>query len=728
MDKKSVRSILNDKIVIPEIQREYVWGTTSDNPEIVRNFVLDINKKLSNGTGFPLGFLYSYKHGGELHLIDGQQRMTTIVLLTFYCYCKEGCEDASVMPLLKHFSYRVRTDTEDFIFNLFSYAAFFAKDLDLFKEDNLRNSRLFRSRYQNDKTIASMAKCLDTIHELDDKDFKLTCRTVLDGLSFWTFEVGQTSQGEELYISMNSRGEALTTSELFKPRLFENSKDLKSKSGLSWGKKWDDWEELLFSHKGEKSPESVNRALDTFLRCIVEIETGSPHQSINPAKDSEFVNLSVIEDYFDALSVIFQSKSFADEAIGLYRPDQSLLVLKILLAVIQQGESLFEIERIYPIIKNWNRRGQLKNEGVLKAIFGFMHQAGLQKGWLDYVLSLVDASHESGLRTIDGLLDNHEWIKLYRYQTVKDLSLEVSYHMAEEDTILNGYIGAIWYEAFASDFIWTNDSLVVFKKRYDIFKTVFSDVHIMVNLSVEPNNAIIENSIITRAMLAIHPFGVWVSGQNYAFGWKGHRNYWKDLANNQNTAQVISKLIDRIYLSNDYSEIGILSALHQVIDEASEKYGKGNALYYIVNYPAALKARWEGHNIISYSGNWENFDIWILEKDNAHSYYHNMFINLLHYLNQGKKCIKKQTAAELILSNGLQIKCSYLQGWDVVYRDWKGDVEVLKETLNDWATEHHLAIVDNETTRKLMQFYIPRREFDQIELGQDILDYICTIE
>lgn len=239
MDKKSVRSILEDKIVIPEIQREYVWGANGDNPEIVRNFVLDVNNKLSTGTDFPLGFLYSYKHGGELHLIDGQQRMTTIVLLVFYCYCKEGCQDASVMRLLNQFSYRVRTDTEDFVFKLFSYADYFAKDLDLFKEDNLRNSRLFRSKYHGDKTIASMVKCLDTIHNLDDDGFKLTCNAVLDGLSFWTFEVGQTSQGEELYISMNSRGEALTSSELLKPRLFENAKNLTSKQGISWGKAWD---------------------------------------------------------------------------------------------------------------------------------------------------------------------------------------------------------------------------------------------------------------------------------------------------------------------------------------------------------------------------------------------------------------------------------------------------------------------------------------------------------
>lgn len=726
MDKKSVRSILEDKIVIPEIQREYVWGANGDNPEIVRNFVLDVNNKLSTGTDFPLGFLYSYKHGGELHLIDGQQRMTTIVLLVFYCYCKEGCQDASVMRLLNQFSYRVRTDTEDFVFNLFSYADYFAKDLDLFKEDNLRNSRLFRSKYYGDKTIASMVKCLDTIHNLDDDGFKLTCNAVLDGLSFWTFEVGQTSQGEELYISMNSRGEALTSSELLKPRLFENAKNLTSKQGISWGKAWDNWEELLFSHLGDSTPDKVGEAMNVFLRCVIEIVMGKPSRNISPAEYASNVDLTIIEDYFFALQQLFDSKApdFSGETTSLFDSSKSHLVLKTLIAILYHGESKEEVSRIYPIVKNWERRGQIKNESLLKLIHNYHEQ---QIGWLDFILGQIDPEQKPGYRQIDGVLNNHEWIKILRYQTFKDASLEEAYHSAENNTILNGYLRAVWYEAFDSSFEWTTDAVATFKKRYELFEVIFADTHIEVNLSVEPDNSTINNSLIARAMLAIKPFAVWISGQNYAFGWKGHCNYWRNLANQKETAHIISKLIDFVYSGNDYSESGILASLNRVIDEAKTKYDKGNALYYIINYPAALKARWEGHNVISFSGNWENFDIWVLEKDNAHSYYHNLFINLLHYLNPGKECIKKHQPAELIISNGLQIKCSYLQGWDVGYRDWNGDIEILKETLSSWAKKHRYAIIDNETTRKLKQFYIPRGDNEQMKLGQDLLDFISTI-
>ena len=132
MELKSVGEILNDKLVVPEIQRDYVWGANKSNPDIVRNFVLDLNEKAKKNEVSQLGFLYSYAHGGELHLIDGQQRMTTLVLLTFFCACKDGDETGEIMETVGHFSYRVRVDTENFMHSLFAHIDDFSKDLSFF--------------------------------------------------------------------------------------------------------------------------------------------------------------------------------------------------------------------------------------------------------------------------------------------------------------------------------------------------------------------------------------------------------------------------------------------------------------------------------------------------------------------------------------------------------------------------------------------------------------------
>ena len=729
MDKKNVYNILQSKIVVPEIQREYVWGTNKDNPDIVKNFVSDINEEAGNDKEFPLGFLYSYEHGGELHLIDGQQRMTTIVLLAFYCFCKEGAANPTVLELLKNFSYRVRTDTEEFLFSLYAHYKEFTADLKLFKKESLCNERWYRSKYDSDTTISSMVKCLDTIRSIDNACFILTTKKILTNLTFWTFEVTQTSQGEELYISMNSRGEALTDAELLKPRLFERTKSQTSKYRISWGKAWDNWEEMLFSQKGRFSADAVGFAMDEFLRCVIEIVSGITHQSINPSKDIEIVNLSIIEEYFDALYAIFQSGLFRTEAESLFVPGKSHLVLKVLLAILHQGEPLAEVERIYPILKNWERREQLNNKGVLKTIFEYQHQQ-VKHGWLDYILSIINPNLSAGERKIDGVLDNHEWIKVFLYQKYKNSELELAYHQAEEDDILHGYIQAVWYEAFESDFEWTSESIGIFTRRYQAFKILFDEKYTTINLSTEPDSRQIDNSLIARAMLAIAPYRVHVSSQNYAYGWKGKTNYWRIIANRQEPARIISKIIDNILDNNDLSEVGIVNSLNGIIGKAisDNRYALNNSLYYILKYPFSLKAQYEGHNVLSINGNWDNFNIWILEKDNAHSYYFQMFLSILHHINKGKEGIQQLYAGELVFKNGLKLKCSYLQGWDVVYKEWKGDVERLKNDLIILAGEKQTSVIDDPTTQRLGQYYIPRAENEQIKLGCYILDFVRLYE
>ena len=735
MELKSVGEILNDKLVVPEIQRDYVWGANNSNPDIVRNFVLDLNEKAKNNEDFQLGFLYSYGHWGELHLIDGQQRMTTLVILAFFCACKEGVETKDIMDTVGHFSYRVRVDTENFMHGLFSHKDEFVKDLSLFSESKFKDNTWFRAKYNQDTTIVSMVKSLDTIYGLFRSlgiDFCLTFTWILKSLSFWTFEVAQTSQGEELYISMNSRGEPLTDSEMFKPRLFEKASEFKCLSAPSWGKAWDNWEELLFQNKTyvghwNYPVESVSDAMNSFLRIVIEMETGKPER-IDPSSDASKINLSILESYFKCLERICKEEKYRGEIRYLYENNLPLLVLKIMLAVLRAGEEEKEVERIYPIIKNWERRGQLKNEGLLKVLYGFQHQDGQHLGWLDYILSLIKEKEEPVKREIEGVLDNHEWLKIKRYQEFRDPELEEAYHSAECNNVMNGHIRAVWDEAFESDFNWDYEALKVFKARFEAFKALFDDRFIMTNLKDSPASGHVDNALIARAMLSIKPYGVWVSGKNYAYGWKGRKkNYWQLLASRREASVVMSKVVDRIVKLEERSEDNILSSLNGIIKESCEKYKPGSGLYYIINYRESLKAQVEGRNVISFDGDWDNFNIWILEKDNAHSYYYNMFLSILYYRNKGKEGIWKLETARILLHNGLCLKCSWKQGWDVVYDNWEGNLELLKQNIDRVAESCRTTWVDNGDTQKRHCYFIQRGDNDQIKLGQAILDEIRSL-
>ena len=70
MEKKTVFDLLcNHYFVVPEIQREYVWGD-SRNKNVLIQFLKDLNDRVCHGEA-NIGFLYSYQSGTEHYLIDG---------------------------------------------------------------------------------------------------------------------------------------------------------------------------------------------------------------------------------------------------------------------------------------------------------------------------------------------------------------------------------------------------------------------------------------------------------------------------------------------------------------------------------------------------------------------------------------------------------------------------------------------------------------------------------
>lgn len=166
MREVSVEEMLQQyNLVVPEIQREYVWGfnqyrvfetfledlkegrqfeedlpeevksleQAAKNPsidEVTRKGLLTVLENMRKpGPSMNIGFLYSYKPSyyigndreEDIYLIDGQQRFTTLVLLLFYFALKEN-RKTDFLRLFKFdyavekiaFDYRVRSITHQF--------------------------------------------------------------------------------------------------------------------------------------------------------------------------------------------------------------------------------------------------------------------------------------------------------------------------------------------------------------------------------------------------------------------------------------------------------------------------------------------------------------------------------------------------------------------------------------------------------------------------------------
>ena len=358
MDKKNIEELLGNYMVVPEIQREYVWGS---NKNIVNQFI----DSIKDNKDINVGFLYSYSNGNQEYIIDGQQRLTTLVLCLYYASLMQGEYD-KFKSLLKvnspnmAFTYRVRSNTEEFMQCLFNSR--------LYKEKEIKDSKWYHTCYDSDISISSMIALLNY---LDEIQFDVNYDDILK-IKFWYYPIDETSLGEDLYITMNSRGKTLDNAEKLKPLLFEKSrKELKN-----WGKIWDDWEDFFFTLLNDDDITKINVAMNNLIRIVWELKTCSEHNELKPFEAIKDLNLSDIELFFDALKLTVNSefKNKVDLLFGNKKSDESdgnFLILKSLLLVCikyREDEKMrnVEMKRVYQLIYNkMYRRGSQKHIPLL---------------------------------------------------------------------------------------------------------------------------------------------------------------------------------------------------------------------------------------------------------------------------------------------------------------------------------------------------------------------------
>ena len=383
MQEVSVQELICQyNLIVPEIQREYVWGFNDYN--ILDTFIIDIKEgykqskevnlgvttqietlknlllnadeqtrkslskildELTNKVNpLNIGFLYSYRpdyyvfndRNEDVYLIDGQQRFTTLFLMLFYLAIRENkVEDFTTLfrfdKNTEHlaFDYRVRTLTHNFFIDLISNA----KSIDDLL--SIRSKNWFLSNYDNDVTVQSIVgkdskEIINGVFSILDNYFKNDEHSyfeyVKDHIKFWHFKTEETSQGEELYITMNSRGQQLADNETIRARLFDN--DSVKASQLEWSEKWELWQDFFWKHRNKKNKEiTADEGFNEFLRWVQIIKMTESQEVVidddnEDALDKKdiidvikwgkgkklninYLQLSEIENYFKAVKYLF---------------------------------------------------------------------------------------------------------------------------------------------------------------------------------------------------------------------------------------------------------------------------------------------------------------------------------------------------------------------------------------------------------------------------------------
>jgi len=316
-----------NNFIVPEIQREYVWG---ENEKVIVKFLNDLKSKIgvccsecnlpSSESKINIGFLYSYKpdyvkieHDRFLdeNLIDGQQRFTTLFLLLFYCALKETLADGKnkkeeFLALIRFeekirmsFDFRVRDLTKRFMLELIE------KVNTVEQLQNIDKQTWFLKDYQNDVSIKSIRKALGFIQSVFSESTRYY-NHLINYIVFWHFKTEATSQGEELYITMNARGEELAENEITKAALMVGGSET-----YEWGKKWEEWQQYFWKNKDRTDPNpSADKGFNGFIFCIAGLESYlKDKQGVSAEKEiNSLLTLKKVEEYFEALKFLHESR------------------------------------------------------------------------------------------------------------------------------------------------------------------------------------------------------------------------------------------------------------------------------------------------------------------------------------------------------------------------------------------------------------------------------------
>lgn len=454
----------NYTLFVPEIQRDYVWGATENYKEVLLPFLQAIDSNLKGNKMYNIGFLYSYTNSKvENYVIDGQQRFTTIVLLLYVLSVREHIDFTRYLrvnePTMR-FTYNVRPQTETFMRRLFESGRVSKEEITI--------QNWFMPAYSSDTSITSMVNAVDLLSTALDNLSRITFEKVLNQVCFWYFNVDETSQGEELYITMNSRGQKLTESEQIKPHLFDKWQKEKAQyqDNVDYGKLWDTWEEKLYSKKGEHGISSVDIAMNTFLRVVYEMETGDECRSGIPAR-SEILSLPLIARYMESMLEYAPNEwpNLLTEEIK-YRPQR---VLKALIAEgLKPHKTPGDIERVEHVFTNIVTRR--KYQYAHKDMLSFLHS------YSESSESLYDFILQSN----SPIFDEHELVKIKIYKHfendhVLQKRIELVFASAEATKVWRGNIKPLLRWSLKDESNIFSLDIDKFEDYLDKFNALFGD-------------------------------------------------------------------------------------------------------------------------------------------------------------------------------------------------------------------------------------------------------------
>lgn len=199
-------------LVIPLIQRDYAQGRKTAFG-VRKGFVESLHKVLKEGGQLVLDFVYGPIINEVFLPLDGQQRLTTLLLVYWYLGVDMSC--------WKPFEFRSRRSADRFVAFLNNKTACGKYTLsDLAQREKpsswLRKQSLFVPAWEKDPTVSGMMTMLDELHSSFVDLKRESAASNLTKIVFYRHECDSAIRADDTYLKINARGEPLTSWENIK--------------------------------------------------------------------------------------------------------------------------------------------------------------------------------------------------------------------------------------------------------------------------------------------------------------------------------------------------------------------------------------------------------------------------------------------------------------------------------------------------------------------------------
>lgn len=433
-DKINLNGLLKDYIIyIPDMQRDYCWGTTKADKadkhgnSLFKNFLDTLVQNCNEKTDFTMGLFYGYVENNRLYLCDGQQRITSLYLILLYAY-KLGKVDKGLlihnnMPRLQ---YAVRDSSLFFLNDLVEHIK------NIQNIDDIKETDWYFDEYNNDDTIQNIIAALSTLEtkqsEINNDKFIPNIRKEIN---FIFIDMKTRENGEETYVLLNTTGEPLTAVENLKPYLVFNTDKMEKYAEI--------WEEIehFFWIKNNQNYEIAEKCFMEFLRWVVKLTCYE--KSVNILKEKDILYSFFTKEEKPAIEVI---KEYFD---NIYKEDINPL-LDIMGIKLQFNGEYLEDKKIYSLFAAiYGNINNIPKDSyfyqIFKNIINRENKGGIEKITSKSVVEFL-INHESKdiLETLekDSFLKNdvEEHLKLALYNN-KDELLELCKETYEFNILKN---------------------------------------------------------------------------------------------------------------------------------------------------------------------------------------------------------------------------------------------------------------------------------------------------